>query len=177
MPIKDSDDHLILVDDHDKPLGSLDKEACHDGEGLRHRAFSVWVRDSNNRFLVQQRAASKRLWPGFWSNACCSHPRLGETTEAAAHRRLQQELKMQVSSLQWLYSFNYQAAFGEQGSENEHCHVFLAASDHQPWANPEEISALRWLHASALDQEIAANPQHWTPWLKLEWAELKARFL
>ena len=34
----------------------------------------------------RRRAASKRHWPDYWSNTCCSHPRRGEDIDSAIHR-------------------------------------------------------------------------------------------
>jgi isopentenyl-diphosphate delta-isomerase type 1 len=45
--------------------------------GLLHRAFSVFLFDSRNRLLLQQRAASKITFPRVWTNTCCSHPLYG----------------------------------------------------------------------------------------------------
>jgi isopentenyl-diphosphate delta-isomerase len=173
MHQEDSEEQLILVDEHDNPIGQMGKEACHDGSGHRHRAFSVWVMDEQDRILVQKRAAQKRLWPDYWSNTCCSHPNVGETTNFAVKRRLQQELQMQVRDLNWHYSFNYQRPFENAGSENEHCHVYLATVASKPEANLDEISDLRWLTFTELDRDIHQNADQWTPWCKLEWEELK----
>ena len=77
-PIVSSEsDPLILVDENDEAQGVLDKAACHDGDGLLHRAFSVFIFNEHGEVLLQRRAEGKRLWPGYWSNSCCSHPRAG----------------------------------------------------------------------------------------------------
>lgn len=43
-------------------------------KGLLHRAFSVFLFDSQNRLLLQQRATEKITFPDMWTNTCCSHP-------------------------------------------------------------------------------------------------------
>src|SRR2546421_1371118 len=80
---------LILVDEADREIGHMSKAQCHQGGGVLHRAFSLLLFNDAGELLLQQRAASKRLWPRHWSNSCCSHPRRAETLEAATHRRLQ----------------------------------------------------------------------------------------
>ena len=52
----DSED-LILVDESDNELGHLSKADCHDGDGILHRAFSVFVFDDQGRLLLQQRGS------------------------------------------------------------------------------------------------------------------------
>ena len=81
-------EELILVDEQDNETGYLSKAACHDGDGVLHRAFSVFLFNDRGELLLQQRSPSKRLWGGYWSNSCCSHPRRGESIQVATRRRL-----------------------------------------------------------------------------------------
>jgi isopentenyl-diphosphate delta-isomerase type 1 len=74
---------LILVDEADRSLGHLSKALCHKGRGVLHRAFSLLIFNDRGELLLQQRAANKRLWPLYWSNSCCSHPRRAESMEVA----------------------------------------------------------------------------------------------
>ncbi|MDH4072186.1 MAG: isopentenyl-diphosphate Delta-isomerase [Gammaproteobacteria bacterium] len=166
---------LILVDEHDNEIGSLSKAECHDGDGILHRAFSVFLFDEDGALLVQQRAAGKRLWPLYWSNTCCSHPRVGESIGVAAARRLEDELHT-VADLEFVYSFAYHASFAGLGSERELCHVFLGRILQAPRANATEIAAMRYLSAKDLDRELEDDPGSFTPWFKLEWERLKEEF-
>ena len=90
--VSNASEQLILVDDHDREIGFKAKADCHTGKGVLHRAFSIFVFNSDNELLLQQRSPSKMLWPGYWSNTCCSHPRRGEAMATAVTRRLEQEL-------------------------------------------------------------------------------------
>ena len=92
-------DLLILVDSEDRETGSLDKARCHEGKGILHRAFSLFVFNSEGAVLMQRRSRQKRLWPAFWSNSCCSHPRVGEKTPEAAKRRLEEESSIDLTNL------------------------------------------------------------------------------
>jgi isopentenyl-diphosphate delta-isomerase len=82
---------LILVNNKDEQVGTMEKMEAH-RKALLHRAFSVFIFNTKGEMLLQQRAMSKYHSPGLWTNACCSHPRPGETTIAAAQRRLKEEL-------------------------------------------------------------------------------------
>ena len=161
-------EELILVDEHDYEQGHLSKATCHDGAGILHRAFSAFLFNPAGELLLQQRADSKRLWPGYWSNSCCSHPRRGESMAAATGRRLAEELNI-AAELRFVYKFRYQASYGELGSEHELCHVFLGRIDAEVRANAEEIAATRFVSAETLRAELSENPQRFTPWFKLEW--------
>lgn len=163
---------LVLVDRFDQEIGFLDKASAHQGHGLLHRAFSLLVFNGKGELLLQQRAAGKRLWPGFWSNTCCSHPRRGETLDVAIERRLGQELGMRCS-LQFLFKFQYQAQFDTEGAENELCWVYAGRSDEVPTLNRNEVSALRYIAPDALDRELAQQPHLFTPWFKIEWERIR----
>jgi isopentenyl-diphosphate delta-isomerase len=165
-------DRLILVDEQDQDLGFMSKALCHAGQGILHRAFSLLIFNERGELLIQQRSASKRLWPHFWSNSCCSHPRGEETMEAATQRRLLEELGL-TCSLKFLYKFQYQAQFDSTGAENELCSVFIGRSRDTPRINPAEISDWRWISPEALAEAIAGGGGGpFTPWFMLEWTRI-----
>jgi isopentenyl-diphosphate delta-isomerase len=165
------DEPLILVDEQDNVVGHLDKLTCHNGDGLLHRAFSLFICDTAGRVLLQQRAAGKRLWPLFWSNSVCSHPRRGESVDDAVVRRAREELGMRVEP-RFLYKFSYAARYGDLGAERELCWVYLARSEDEPVIHADEVAALRWLEPSALTVEMREHPAAFTPWSIMEWEHL-----
>lgn len=167
-------ENLILVDESDNELGYLSKAKCHDGSGQLHRAFSIFIFDRDGELLLQQRAGNKRLWPEFWSNSCCSHPREGESMQIATSRRLQEELGVEVE-LEYAYKFCYQACFGRRGSEHELCSVFLGRCSQDIRPNKTEIDAIRFLSAADLAAEINASAGSFTPWFKQEWDQLSSQ--
>ena len=163
---------LILVDESDREVGHLSKSKCHDGQGVLHRAFSLLIFNGEGELLLQQRSATKRLWPRYWSNSCCSHPRRAESMETAIYRRLHEELGLRCP-LQFLFKFQYQAQFEAAGSEQELCSVFIGRSRDPVKTDPNEILAWRWVHPEALQAELTGAGAHqFTPWFKLEWARI-----
>ena len=82
---------LILVDEHDRPVGTCEKMEAHQ-KGLLHRAFSIFIFNRQGQMLLQQRALGKYHSGGSWTNACCSHPFPTEENREAALRRLQEEM-------------------------------------------------------------------------------------
>lgn len=170
--VSSEQERLILVDAADREVGQLEKAACHDGNGIRHRAFSLFVFNPAGELLIQRRAAGKRLWPNYWSNSCCSHPRVGEVMAQAVVRRLAQELGL-ATQPQFVYKFEYVAGFGSLGTEHELCSVFLGRARTEPVINTTEISAWRWIGADDLDRELDLDDGRFTPWFKLEWTRLR----
>ena len=169
--VSSESEELILVDESDNEIGYRSKADCHDGDGMLHRAFSLFLFNDDGQLLLQQRSGKKRLWPGYWSNSICSHPRRGESLEVATARRLDDELNI-AADIEHVYHFCYQASFGEPGSENELCHVFLGRISGEVHPNESEIDAIRFVSRAELDAEFAANPDAFTPWFKQEWRAL-----
>ena len=164
-------DALILVDEADRHVGYMSKAKCHEGRGVLHRAFSLLIFNDYGELLIQQRSASKRLWPQYWSNSCCSHPCGAETMEAATQRRLREELGIGCP-LQYLFKFQYQAQFDATGAEHELCSVFIGRCGDRIRVNAEEIMDWRWISPAALQRELAAQGgERFTPWFLLEWEQ------
>lgn len=168
-------DELILVDSNDREIGHTDKAACHDGHGILHRAFSLFVFNPQGELLLQQRSKDKRLWPGYWANTCCSHPRHGETMEQATARRLHEEMGMRCE-LRYLYKFEYQADYGDLGAEHELCWVYVGQTSDPARVNATEVNDWRFVSVADLDAQMDAHPERFTPWLKLEWQRLRDEF-
>jgi isopentenyl-diphosphate delta-isomerase len=168
-------ERLILVDESDREIGHASKADAHAGQGILHRAFSLFVFNPAGELLLQQRAASKPLWPGYWANSCCSHPRVGEDMDTATQRRLREELGFECA-LDYVYKFQYHAEFGSAGSETELCWVYVGQSNAPVRVNDTEIAAWRYVTPNALDREMATTPEHFTPWLKMEWRRLREEF-
>ena len=166
-------DALILVDAADRVVGRLSKSRCHEGKGVLHRAFSLLIFNAAGELLIQQRSPGKRLWPLYWSNSCCSHPRSGEDMETATRRRLQEELGI-ACPLQFLFKFQYQAQFDATGSEHELCSVFIGTCAEPIAADPNEISAWRWVDPYELQSQLLTSPigVKFTPWFRMEWARI-----
>ena len=164
---------LIIVDAQDQILGHGSKVELHQGAGTLHRAFSIFLFNSRGEVLLQQRSSDKPLWPNFWSNTCCSHPRRGESYGVATQRRLKEELGVEAP-LFFTHRFRYQAQFNEHGAEHELCSVYVGSIDEDPSPNPLEIRDWQWIGPVALDEWIASTPDTLTPWFKLEWAELRS---
>ncbi|MBN1959812.1 MAG: isopentenyl-diphosphate Delta-isomerase [Deltaproteobacteria bacterium] len=169
------DEPLILVDATDTEIGFAKKQECHAANGILHRAFSVFLINDDNQVLLQQRSEQKSLWPLFWSNACCSHPRRGEDLTQAVVRRLSEELGVNAS-VNYLFKFQYQAYFKNIGAENELCHVFIGCLNKAISPNKNEIAATRWILADKLDGELLENNINYTPWIKLEWQRIRGEF-
>lgn len=156
---------LILVDEKDNQIGTLDKLTVHQ-TGRLHRAFSVFLFNSNNELLLQQRADDKYHSPGLWSNTCCSHPTNGEQTDDAVSRRLKEELNIECHS-SFVFSFIYKTQFTNGLTEHEYDHVYFGKCDATPIPNPREVKDWKYITLQDLHEDILENPDNYTEWLKI----------
>jgi isopentenyl-diphosphate delta-isomerase len=156
---------LILVDDKDNQIGTETRENCHLGNGLRHRAYVVFLFHSG-KLLLQQRSKEKLLWPGYWDVSFTSHVYPGETYIQAARRKCLQELNAHFQSLKDVYSFVYEAPFGKY-SENEFCKLLVGNFDGEMEPNPREILDFRYAGLEELQRDLRGHPEFYTPWFKL----------
>jgi isopentenyl-diphosphate Delta-isomerase len=169
---------VILVDPEDRAIGEAGKLRAH-REGLLHRAFSIFIVNRAGELLLQRRALAKYHSPGLWSNACCGHPRPGESAASAARRRLGEELGF-TCDLRPIGSFRYRAdvpvrAVGGPLVEHEYDHVFLGAWDGSPEPDPAEVGGWRWTTVRSLRRALRWTPDRFTPWLPLAFELVEAK--
>jgi len=158
---------LILVDPKDSPIGYEEKIAAHQNGGRLHRAFSIFILNSKNELLLQQRSAEKPIFRKLWSNSCCSHPLKDEELEKAIHRKLQQEFGFDTS-MEEVFSFTYKAKDENSGlTEHEFDHVFIGKYDGKFRFDKNEADGWALVDCDALLKDVAANPKHFTPWFKV----------
>jgi len=158
------EEKIIVVDQNDLELFHLPKLEAHQ-KGVLHRAVSIFIFNSNQEILLQKRASSKYHSGGLWSNTCCSHPRPGEDTDVAAHRRLKEEMGLKAK-LTKAFTFQYKALLGGGLIENELDHVFVGFSDSLPKLNPKEVEDYKYLTPKRLQLAFKKNSNDYTIWLK-----------
>ena len=158
-------ENVILVDEKDNQVGLMPKLEAHQ-KGLLHRAFSVFIFNSDYKLLLQKRASSKYHSGGLWTNTCCSHPRDGEDVIDAANRRLNEEMGIKTS-LRKVFDFIYTAELDNNLIENEFDHVFYGVYDIDPIINKEEAEDFKWVDMKTLKNDIENNKDQYTVWFKI----------
>jgi isopentenyl-diphosphate delta-isomerase len=163
-------EQVVLVDEQDNEIGVMEKLQAH-VEGRLHRAFSVFICNTQGELLLQQRAAGKYHSASLWTNTCCSHPRPGEGVTDAAHRRLKEEMGLSCE-LKEAFSFVYKVRFDNNLTEHEFDHVFTGISDTVPIPDTNEVGDWKYVHPDAINEDLAAHPEKYTEWFRicfLEW--------
>lgn len=156
---------VTLVDKNNRKIGTEEKTKAHK-MGKLHKAFSIFVFNSKNQLLIQQRAKNKYHSPKLWSNSVCGHPRPNETYSKAIHRRLKEEMGFDCK-LKKLFCFIYNAGFHNGLTENEYDCVFVGKFDGMPKPNKKEIMAYKWASLKELKKDIFKNPNKYSVWLKI----------
>ena len=156
---------LILVNEADEPVGAMEKMEVHQ-KALLHRAFSIFIFNSKNELLLQQRALDKYHSAGLWSNTCCSHPTPGEDICAAAEKRLMEEMGIEVP-LQHAFHFIYKAEFENQLTEHEFDHVFVGRYDGEVAPNLQEVCNFASQPVDYILKEMQTHPEKFTVWFKI----------
>jgi geranylgeranyl diphosphate synthase type I len=176
----------LVVDENDKVIDSVSKIDCHRGKGIRHRAFSVLIFDSEDRLLMQQRSIEKITFPGIWANSCCSHPldvenENGDEIEGVIHaskRKMFQELGIpeEISS-SWDYNhigrFEYSCRWDDEWIEHEIDHILIVRASPELSINENEIMDTRWLTHEEINQMLEGENE-WknsiiAPWFRMIW--------
>jgi isopentenyl-diphosphate delta-isomerase len=158
-------EEVILVDQSDAPLGTMEKMEAH-RQALLHRAFSVFIFNSKGEMLLQQRSPEKYHSAGLWTNACCSHPRPGEDTGDAAVRRLREELGF-TTPLEKLFDFTYKSQYDNGLTEFEFDHVFIGTYDQAIHPDKKEVSDYAYRSVSEIRSALQSAPDTFTSWFHL----------
>lgn len=159
-------EHVVLVDNNDKEIGSVEKTIAHVHPTQRHRAFSIFILNDDDQLLIQKRGSQKHTWPGFWSNSCCSHPGPKETTLFAAQRRLEEELGF-TCDLEFLFKFEYEANYNQDWGEHELDHVFVGYYNGLVRPHPIEVDDFKFVNLDGLALDMAMNADLYTPWFRI----------
>jgi isopentenyl-diphosphate delta-isomerase len=168
-------EQVILVNEADQELGFMEKMEAHE-KAVLHRAFSVFIFNDAGEMVLQQRASSKYHSANLWTNTCCSHPRPGETTLAAAYRRLQEEMGFHTP-LEKAFDFVYKAPFDNGLTEYEFDHVFVGHYQGNISPNPLEVKDYAFRTFEHIETSIQLQPEIFTSWFLIAFPKVKAWWL
>ncbi len=171
-------EQVVLLDEAGEPIGTALKSEVHHTDTPLHLAFSCYLFDPAGRFLLTQRAVSKKTWPGVWTNSCCGHPGPDEDVADAVRRRMEQELGTLVEDLRVvLPDFRYRAEMDDGTVENECCPVFVGTcpepDDLDP--DPSEVEAYEWVDWASFREAVLSGRREISPWCRMQVEALPER--
>ena len=160
-----AEEYVILVNEKDQEIGLMPKLEAHQ-KAVLHRAFSVFIFNSENELMLQQRASNKYHSPNLWTNTCCSHQRSGESNIQAGTRRLYEEMGF-TTTLNEITSFIYKAPFDNGLTEHELDHIMVGYYNDDPVINSDEVEDWKWMKLEDVKNDISLNPDLYTAWFKI----------
>jgi isopentenyl-diphosphate Delta-isomerase len=163
-------EELILVNENDQVIGVGEKIQTH-LIGALHRAFSVYIFNSAGQLLLQKRSSTKYHSQGLWSNTCCGHPRLGESIEEAARRRLGEEMGFDCV-VRKVFEFIYHAKLDNGLYEHEYDHVMVGTFNDSPTPNRDEVDEWKWVDLMTIKLDMGKHPEDYTYWFRTSFDEL-----
>jgi isopentenyl-diphosphate delta-isomerase len=176
MP-KTEQEQIVFVDELGKPTGETGpKLESHTANTKRHLAFSCYIfQEATGKFLVTQRALSKKVWPGVWTNSVCGHPAPGETMENAILRRAKFELGLDslTSIKAVLPHYMYTTPPYNGIIENEFCPVYIAYVKNDPHPNPQEVEDYIWVSWPSYERMLRHDPEKISYWAKDQYNDLQ----
>jgi isopentenyl-diphosphate delta-isomerase len=165
-------DKVVLVDKKDRKIGLMDKLEAHKNGGRLHRAISVLLYRKTGKgteVLIQKRSRGKPLWPLYWSNTVCTHPRNKEDYKDCAARRLKEELGISLKreELKEVFQFFYQVDYNSELSEHELDTVIVGEYSGTISLNPNEVAEAKWISWNKLTDDLRKNRDVYTPWFQM----------
>ncbi|XP_067398769.1 isopentenyl-diphosphate Delta-isomerase 1 isoform X1 [Emydura macquarii macquarii] len=178
----------IVIDENDKKIGADTKKNCHLNEnidkGLLHRAFSVFLFNTEDKLLLQQRSDAKITFPDCFTNTCCSHPlstpleleeNNGLGVRRAAQRRLKAELGIPMEQvtpeeISYLTRIHYKAHSDGIWGEHEIDYILFVQKNVTLNPDPNEIKSYCYVTRGELKlllEKASKNEIKITPWFKL----------
>lgn len=163
------EEEVVLVDEHDTPIGVAPKSTVHTSDTPLHRAFSVFLFDPKGRVLLTKRSSQKKTFPGVWTNAVCGHPGKDEERVIAALRRIREELGYREEII-LSEPIPYRYRFSDMNGivENEICPIFVGIVNSDPAPNPTEVESWKWMEWQEFLSDIVANASVYSPWCREE---------
>jgi len=122
------EEYIDIVDKNGIPTGvAVPKFEIH-SEGHLHNTAHIWFYTSDGRILLQQRAASKSIYPLLWDVSVAGHIDSGETPEQAAVRETKEEIGIDVSEekLTKIGVFECFQSYSNGIKDNEFHNTFIA---------------------------------------------------
>ncbi len=133
---------------------------CHE-EGLWHKAVVVFVINSKNQILLQQRSTNKKLWPNLWDITAGGHVLAGEFGYEAAIREAKEEIDLNISK-EDLTFIGATTSIVTKGNiiDKHYNEYYILKKDlniNDIKLQEEEVKDIKWFSKEDLKQRVANN--------------------
>ncbi|WP_346931256.1 NUDIX domain-containing protein [Clostridium sp.] len=121
--------------------------------GICHRVIHLWILNSRNELLIQQRSADKDAGANLWYVSVGGHIESSESIESTLIRETKEELGLDISpfmnSVEYLYTFK-ETMIEKNGAffDNEFYDVFVLKANFdidEVTVQEEEVQAVKYI--------------------------------
>lgn len=148
---------IDAVNQSDAPIGVIRRNEVF-RKRVNFRVAHDLIFNSRGELLVQQLARTRLRHPGFWGSSVAAYVFAGESYQAAAERRLVEELGVRGVALNYV---------GKTSMEDEGCHKFIgvfSAIHNGPFTFARDhIETLEFLSMSQIHELRANGSREFTP--------------
>ena len=148
---------IDTVNQSDAPIGVIRRNEVF-RERANFRVAHDLIFNSRGELLVQQLARARHRHPGFWGSSVAAYVFAGESYQAAAERRLAEELGVHGVALNYI---------GKTSMDDEGCHkfigVFSAVHDGPFTFARDHIETLEFLSVRQIHELHAGGLREFTP--------------
>jgi ADP-ribose pyrophosphatase YjhB (NUDIX family) len=156
MPAPTSATLIDVVDAEDHEIGRIPRGIVLE-RGDNFRTAHVFVFDGRGELLLQRLAPARTRHPDRWGSSVAAYLFAGETYETGARRRLREELDIE-SPIEEVGKFEM---VDEQSLK--FVTLFRTEYDNPKIGEPAGISALAFRPIAWIGEELARNPERFTP--------------
>ncbi len=140
------------VDEDDTVIDVVPRSRMR-AENLRHRSVAVVIITSDGRLVVQRRAGTKDLYPGWWDIGAGGVVTAGEHRTASARRELHEELGIETAALTFVGVGHH-----DDDHSREICHIYTAVHDGPFHPVDGEVAEIRTVTPVEFAQLLSAEP-------------------
>ena len=122
------DELIDIITSEGKPTGKTALKSEAHKNGWFHATVHIWLYTADKKILLQQRAFTKKVFPGLWDISVAGHIAAGEDILTAAKREVFEELGLPITEEE-LFKIGTRIHHVEHKNgiiDNEHHHVFIA---------------------------------------------------
>ncbi len=154
-------ENVDLVSKNDEPLFSTTLEECK-RKGLLHRSVAIFLKNSRNEILLQQRSFSDDWLPGKWTVSSTGHVKAGELPSSASVRELKEELGIDAAP-KFLFKFMLPEIRSSGVTEYEVAYAFEVKSDAEFVLDPKEVAQVRFFSLDDIRKLLQDRAKELTP--------------
>ena len=123
--------------------------------GWFHKTVHIWLFTKDHKVLLQQRALTKKVFPGLWDISVAGHIAAGEKTLEAAKREVFEEIGLELRNEDFIKigTRKHEVKHTNGILDNEFHHVFIAelkVSVNELTIQKDEVKAIQLYNLSVL---------------------------